>query len=304
MNIYTHNFNINSDSGPNKFTRQLMSTMIRNQKVNLTSKQNANVEFCLIQQDSKKEKPMLLRLDGIWFNSEQDYRNQNAPIEYSYKNSDAVVFQSNFNKKLTESWFGEHHNSHVIHNAADHSFIKSIEKYPVDFSNIFEKDCEVWTCASSWRPHKRLRENIRYFLEFAPKNAKLAIAGKGVEPELRKEFNDKRINFLGDLMYPALVALYLRSTTFIHLSYLDHCPNVVVDAQAAGCKIICSSTGGTSEIIESGTVVIEDEWDFKPCKLYKPPAIKFDSFKHYSISRNRTIVNCAKRYFDVLQGII
>ena len=40
-------------------------------------------------------------------------------IEYSYNNADAVIFQSQFNKLLTEHWFGKHKNSYVFHNAPD-----------------------------------------------------------------------------------------------------------------------------------------------------------------------------------------
>ena len=95
-----------------------------------------------------------------------------------------------------------------------------------------------------------------YFLEFAPKKAQLAIAG-GLGMDEAKEIMslDKRIHILGDLDYMSLLSLYKRSSTFIHLSYLDHCPNVVVDAQAAGCHIICSSTGGTKEVVSKGTAI-------------------------------------------------
>ena len=132
----------------------------------------------------------------------------------------------------------------------------------------------------------------------------MAVAGKGAATERLNHLNNKRIKFLDELDYMSLLSLYKRSSTFIHLAYLDHCPNVVVDAQAAGCKIICSSTGGTYEIVEKGTIVLEDEWDFKPCKLYEPPKIKFDSFKHVSISKNRNIIKCAKKYHSVLKSII
>ena len=303
MKIFAHNFNPQSNSGPNKFTRQLFKNMQKEHGVSFTNnQQEADVEFCLIEQVAHKVKPMVLRLDGIWFNSEQNYKEQNRLIEFSYKNADAVVFQSEFNKKLTESWFGKHKNSYVIHNAAD---MKQIERANAAFwNNTFGKDSEVWSCASSWRPHKRLNENIRYFLEFAPKNAFLAIAGKGSSSERLNYRHNERIKFLNELDYMSLLSLYKRSSTFVHLAYLDHCPNVVVDAQAAGCKIICSSSGGTSEIVEKGTVVVEDEWDFKPCKLYQPPKLKFDSFKHYTMNKNRNIVNCTKKYYDILKGII
>lgn len=303
MKIFSHNFNIQSNSGPNKFTRQLFKQMEKEHGVNyVNSQQEADVEFCLIQQVTNKVKPMVLRLDGIWFNSEQNYKEQNRIIEFSYKNADAVVFQSEFNKKLTEAWFGKHRNSYVIHNAADLNQIKRANA--AFWNNTFGKDTEVWSCASSWRPHKRLNENIRYFLEFAPKNAILAVAGKGSESERLHYHLNKRIKFLGELDYMSLLSLYKKSSTFIHLAYLDHCPNVVVDAQAAKCRIICSSTGGTAEIVENGTIVFEEEWDFKPCKLYQPPSLIFDSFKHYTMTKNRNIVKCANQYYNILKEVI
>jgi glycosyltransferase involved in cell wall biosynthesis len=303
MKIFAHNFNPQSNSGPNKFTRQLFNQMQKDYDVSYTiNQQEADVEFCLIQQVVHKVKPMVLRLDGIWFNSDQNYKEQNKIIEFSYKNADAVIFQSKFNKKLVESWFGKHKNPHVIHNAAD---FKQVERANAAFwNNTFGKDTEVWSCAASWRPHKRLNENIKYFLEFAPPNAILAIAGKGVESERNQYLSNNRIKFLNELDYMSLLSLYKRSSTFIHLAYLDHCPNVVVDAQAAGCRIICSSTGGTSEIVESGTIVIEEEWDFKPCKLYNPPKLEFKKFKHFSMAKNRNIINCSKKYHDVIKEIL
>jgi 2'-5' RNA ligase len=97
---------------------------------------------------TQKKKPMVLRLDGIYFNSEQDFRSQNAPIKFSYDNADAVVFQSEFNKKLTEAWFGVHKNSFVVHNAFLET--RSLDK---TFKEL-HRGLEIWSCASSWRPHK------------------------------------------------------------------------------------------------------------------------------------------------------
>ena len=300
MKIYTHNFNPSSNSGPNKFTRTLFAQLIRTKNVRLVDDQKeSDVEFCLIQQQAHKVKPMLLRLDGIWFNSEQDYKQQNAPLLYSYNNADAVVFQSNFNKKLTESWFGPHKNSHVIHNAADLKLIESANKHFWD--KRFGVNTDVWCCASSWRPHKRLNENIKYFLEFAPNDTIFAIAGALGMDEAKKIPNDKRIVLMGDLDYMSLLSLYKRSSTFVHLAYLDHCPNVVVDAQAAGCHVICSSTGGTSELIVNGTVMLEEKWDYSPIKLYDPPDIDFSKkIKIEKVAENDNIVKCSEKYYNLL----
>tara|TARA_R110001592_G_scaffold175969_3_gene415376 strand:- start:9087 stop:10046 length:960 start_codon:yes stop_codon:yes gene_type:complete len=318
IKVYTHNFNPQSDSGPNKFTRTLLSRLIGEKKISITNNaDDADVEFCVIQQQSVMVKPMVLRLDGIYFNSVQDFDQQNAPIKFAYDNASAVIFQSNFNKKLTESWFGPHKNGHVIHNAADLQIINhpDVLKLSKQIAWPWPEDKEVWSCAASWRPHKRLKDNVRYFLEHAPDNAVFAIAGElgGDKPEYYTGL-DARIHYLGKLNYPQLICLYHRSTTFIHLAYLDHCPNVVVDAQAAGCRIICSSTGGTHEVVDGGIVILEDEWDFKPCELYNPPQMDFSKTKEIAIHRdlkdketNKSVthfVKCVSAYYDIMKGLL
>ena len=322
MKIFTHNFNPHSNSGPNKFTRTLFRHLINHKEVSLVNQEEADVEFCVIQQQAHKKKPMVLRLDGIYFNSEQDFNQQNAPIKFAYDNADAVVFQSNFNKKLTEHWFGPHKNGHVIHNAADSSFINLpdlkqgvVPKYSDEMFWPWEHDKEVWSCAASWRPHKRLLQNVLYFLDHAPDNAVFAIAG-GLGMDEAKEYLNMspRIYFLGELVYPQLISLYHRSSTFVHLAYLDHCPNVVIDAQAAGCKIICSSTGGTHEVVDNGIMILEDEWDFKPCALYKPPQMDFSKVKEIAVHRDfrdrktgkkvSRFVQCANAYYNIFKEVI
>jgi len=158
VKIYPHNYNQHSLSGPNKFTTQLFNCLSKVYSINLVNNpRSADIEFCLIQQATHKVKPMVLRLDGIWFNSEQDYDQQNKPIKFSYNNADVVIFQSEFNKKLTENWFGRHRNSHVIHNAPDLNLINGemINNAYKKISWPWKEGVEVWSSASTWRPHKR-----------------------------------------------------------------------------------------------------------------------------------------------------
>ena len=311
MKVFTHNFNPNSNSGPNKFTRTLFSKLISDNKVEITDQESADIEFCVIQQQANNIKPMILRLDGIYFNSDQDFKQQNAPIKFAYENAEAVIFQSNFNKKLTESWFGPHKNGNVIHNASDPKVIH----HPLildTFNKInwpWSKEKEVWCSAASWRPHKRLLQNILYFLNHAPKDAIFAIAGSLGMDEAKSYLNmSDRICYLGELNYEQLICLYHRSSTFVHLAYLDHCPNVVIDAQEAGCKIICSSTGGTKEIVNKGIMIIEEEWDLKPCRLYKPPQMDFSKTKKISKlnqeNEKNLFENCANSYYNIFKEVL
>jgi glycosyltransferase involved in cell wall biosynthesis len=230
-----------------------------------------DARLCFIETNKPKIEniPLVQRLDGIYFNSSQPYRMQNTNIEKTYKEADGVIFQSSFNKELTTKYFGEHKNGTVINNGADIDYIDNALtfKHP-----ILDKHENIWCCASSWRPHKRLAENIRYFLEYSSEKDCLVVAGENGNnvPKL------DRVYYVGQLSVIQLISLYKRSKYFIHLAWLDHCPNVVVDARASGCQIICSSAGGTKEIAGPDAIVIEeDEWDFKPVKLYEPPSMDF-----------------------------
>lgn len=307
MKIFFHNFNPRSDSGPNKFTRQLFENLSKRNKIQIALNQKeADVEFALISLEREPIRPVLLRLDGIYFNSDQDFKTQNAPIKYSYEKSSHVVFQSNFNKKLTEKWFGKKESSSVILNAPDNSIIESVSTNL--WSEHFEEKKEIWSCASSWRPHKRLEENLRYFLEKSPKDAVMIVAGSNADIDIIDKYSQKsggRVFYVGNLSYLDLISLYKRSNFFLHLAYLDHCPNVVVDAQASGCKVVCSSSGGTSELLTDGVVILENEWDFSPIKLYEPPPLNLSSSKRvFKTNSNPDINKTADMYFERLCGII
>lgn len=267
MNIHLENINLQSTSGPNHFA----SKLIKHMDASFDLGKNPDARLCFIETHKPKIEniPLIQRLDGIYFNLEQPYRLQNANIEKTYKEADGVIFQSNFNKELTTRYFGEHRNGVVVHNGADVEYINSAPKLK---NPSIEKYENVWCCASSWRPHKRLAENIRYFLEHSSEKDCLIVAGEngGNIP------NIDRVYYVGKISVLQLIALYKRSKYFLHLAWLDHCPNVVVDARASGCQIICSSAGGTKEIAGPDAIVIEENgWDFKPVKLYEPPSMDF-----------------------------
>ena len=298
MKVFLENFNENSDSGPNGFTKKLFKNLIEKHEVKITSHDDADLSFCLIQETIDINKPRILRLDGIYFNLEQDYQALNNPIRRTYYKSDAVIFQTEFNKKLIESWFGPHKNGNVIRNGTDVELIEKIPSIQNEDLNNFQ---EIWSCAAAWRPHKRLDENIRYFLEFAPTNACLIIMGKDASPWLIKH---PRVFYVGHLSWEHQIMIFKRSKVFLHLAFLDHCPNVVVDARASGCKIICSSSGGTKEIAGKDSIIIEEEdWDFKPLSLYKPPKMNFERIIKNDFDVSINIKEISKNYIDVMSGV-
>lgn len=267
MKIRFENVDLNNSSGPNSFASKLaIQLKTRGHEI---VKHNYDAALCFIEDVSNLPSQNLFqRLDGIYFNTDFNFQQQNANILRTYKKATGVIFQSQFNQKLIFNYFGHHPNSVIIPNGADLKLIESIG--PIE-NKALDKYETVWSCAASWRPHKRLKENIDYFLEHRGAADCLVIAGKP-----NYHFKDPNIFYVGNIEYKKLLSVYKRSKYFIHLSWLDHCPNVVVDARASGCQIICSSTGGTKEIAGLNAIVIgEKEWDFKPTKLYSPPPMDF-----------------------------
>ncbi len=296
MNIFLDNVDLKSRSGPNHFAKKLKKYMER-QGDTFTHAEVFDAQISFIQISNQMAMaPVFQRLDGIYFNSEQDFERMNGPIRESYAKSSGVIFQSEFNKELTFKYFGEHVNYKVIHNGADLEYIETVGPLETSAIDDYEK---VWCCASSWRPHKRLNENIRYFLEHSSEKDCLVVAG-----DVREKTPHSRIYYTGDLDIMTLTSLYKRSDYFLHLAYLDHCPNVVVDAAACGCHIVCSSSGGTKEVAQNATVIEEEEWDFKPTLLYKPPEMDFTKKKSNDIMTNIDMSFVASQYAKFIGGKI
>lgn len=299
MRIALDNVNLASRSGPNGFAKKLMVSMPDEHTVAYgLSDPDVQLSFISIARD--KGTPICLRLDGIYFNSEQNWQAMNAPIKASYDRADAVIFQSEFNLTLSEKYFGKHKNAHVIHNG---SLTKQLDNHPILSHKDLDQYDDIWCCASSWRPHKRLSENIKYFLRHSLENDCLVIAG--ANPDVDVDSLPDNVFYAGDLTQDLLWSLFRASKYFIHLAWLDHCPNVVVDARAAGCHIVCSSAGGTKEVAGlNSTIIEEDEWDFSPLALYKPPTMDFS--KKISNTRESIIGmdEVANAYLDVLRKLV
>ena len=265
-----------SSSGPNSFARKLFDALTEaGHGVAYALGNDAwspDVRLSFIQSTPVLDPvPTALRLDGIYFNTRQSWEEMNRPIRSSYESADLIVHQTDFDKRLIERYFGAHPESVVIRNAGDPGKSMSIAPLVHPTLDSFE---QTWVSASSWRPHKRLRENIRYFQEHAGKWDCMVVAGQ-VNEDLTG-VSLERVFFAGDLDQASLASLYRRATFFVHLAWLDHCPNVVVDARASGCRIICASSGGTEEVAGREAIVVEEqEWDLSPLDLYSPPSLDF-----------------------------
>ncbi len=296
MRILFNNVNFDSRSGPNGFGLKLARQLIKVGHEIVA--QDPDVALSFIQGYVPGTKNVL-RLDGIWFNVSQDWKKMNEPIRKSYDLADSIIVQSEFNKELVFNYFGKRENVQVVHNGTDLSILEKIHPANTDHSRN-----ETWLCASSWRPHKRLAENIEYFQCAAGEKDVLFVAGSG-DAKAAIDCKDPRVVYVGDLSWEHLVSLMKAASNFIHLAYLDHCPNVVVDARAAGCRIVCSDSGGTVEIAGSDAVVVKDtNWDFSPTALYEPPGLDMSNLGSPMEPKSNNIVDVCDQYCEIFENLV
>ena len=294
MKIQFENVDFFSTSGHNGFGLKLARQLLNDGHKLTNSDPDVRLSFIQSMNDFN---PTVLRLDGIYFNSEQDWERMNEPVRRSYNHARAVVVQSEFDKKLIFKFFGERDNVHVIHNGTNIELIKNISPRPIPSNEI------IWMCASSWRPHKRLDENIRLFQHFRGSYDKLIVAGKNAH--VSNDVDTTDVCFLGDLPWEEMIGWMKSASHFIHLAWLDHCPNVVVDAKASGCKLHVSDAGGTVELVGETDVVYHDaEFGFEPVKLYSPPHMNFLNATCGTSTKSLLMNECSKKYIEVLKSVI
>ncbi len=207
----------------------------------------------------------ILRLDGLYFDTENtvgDNSKLNAPLKKAYYEFDKIIFQSEFSKKMYFTHFGKTEKTYrIIYNGVPKEFSSTgpMYKYPFDKTLI---------CSSNWRAHKRLTAIIDGFRELKSQNIGLAILGENITIDSREN-----IIVLGRIP-PHKLPFYLRGAdAFVHLSWLDWCPNTVVEALACGLPVLCGHNGGTKELVKDSGIIMEFEetYDFNKIKLYKPP---------------------------------
>lgn len=206
----------------------------------------------------KSRRPRFLRLDGVYFNTAQNWISKNGSIETAVAEADGIICQSQWGFEMSKRYVGVNpEKATVILNGAP------VLPYNPDKGNYF-------MAVSKWRPHKRMNDIIESFL-MADTDDKLLVCGSAM-PEIKHQ----RIQYCGLVPQERLAELYVRAKGLIHLCWFDCCPNSVVEATCSGCPTITNNVGGTREIVEpAGGIVLELDkpYNYETVDLYNPPEI-------------------------------
>ena len=296
MRVLFSNVDFNSYTGPNQFGFKLANELMKN-GVEVTPDQAEDHDLCLafIENYIETDKPLIQRLDGIWFKPD-DFIDKNKHILQTYNSADGIIFQSEFDKIMIEKHFGKRDvPSRVIHNGTYAANVLKDKNIKIEWLENIKKDfSKVFVASSQWtnRPHKRLDEIIRFvneYSEWSGEKCCLVTLGNSDKFEKNTEifYSESFIQIhLGNVLPSQSFVPVCYADWFLHFAYLDHCPNVVVDALACQVPVICSSTGGTKEIVrDRGFTIQEEVFDFELCDYTNPPKMQFEE-KYFKVIKN------------------
>ena len=302
VKIYFDNVDFNSSSGPNTFGSRLATELNLNPEIEIVGKaDNYDIFLCFIEPtcQPKSSSKFVQRLDGIWFKPDQ-FESHNQLIKWAYDNADAVVWQSEFDKNMTTKWWGNRY-GRIISNGIKLEEIKLVP----EILELKEKFDRIFVCSASWHRQKRLKENIELFLKVAGQNDALIVLGKNPDFSSR----DRRILYAGQQTHEFCLQLYYIADWMIHLAWLDHCPNVVVEALSQGCPVICTDSGGTKELVQNNGIVIRESvpYEYQLCDYDNPPSLNFDDFSLSPVAVQKdylSIKECAGKYVTLFKKLI
>lgn len=330
MRIFFDGVNFESRTGPNSFALRLARQLsLMGHTVADPDDYDVALVFVEATPRLNKCRPYVHRLDGFWMKPLEFESGRNKGILDTYAHADGLVWQSQFDMDMGLRWLGQpgrlslHSDlvkSIVIPNGVP---LKQREELStgVRSLNIRAEHDEVFVCSANWHPQKRLAENIRLFRRVRrdPRRSCLIVLGDHPDVVVKARADD-RVFYAGSLPHDDCLALYSIADWMLHLAWLDHCPNTVVEALSVGTPVVCSPAGGTVELLwdpsggmaHRGLTVNEAPHDMGLADYDRPPDMTsaIEHMDHlprkwpaFNVS-DLDIVLCAERYERALMGVL
>jgi glycosyltransferase involved in cell wall biosynthesis len=272
--------NNKGESGASNFLNVLKRTILSSELAKIRSPFNPFHDVALFSSVARNihKKPYVLRLDGIYYDLKERYgsnKKLNYSIFESINNANSIIFQSEFSKSLVQSHYGSLiSSSEVILNGIDIKEKNTCSENQKD--KISNK--KIILCSAKWRGFKRLDATIKTVDKLRKEiNCELQIIGDTGGVNVNYNF----VKCIGDVNHSEINNYLENADLFLHLAWLDNCPNSVIEAIGARVPVVCSNIGGTREIIEAtqGGIVsmCDPNVDYSQLvDLHNPPKPNYD----------------------------
>lgn len=307
MKVYFNNVDFSAEhAGPNCFAKRL-AVQFGKMGISVADSDDYDVGLVFIEPTMQLNfhKPFVQRVDGMWFRPDQHKAGMNHNIEWTHRNADLVIHQSEFDKQMLSKWVGTPKRCVTIPNGIDVQPTNLRSESLIEIRKRFDK---VFVCSANWHKQKRLIDNINFFKAIrASQHPNSCLIVLGSNPDVNVA--DRGIFYTGSIRHDLCAEVYSIADWMIHLAWLDHCPNVVVEAISQGCPVVCSSEGGTRELVgtENGIVVADESpFDFNLVDYDNPPRVPLanvptlpEGFR--ANPESVSIVKTAERYAEALR---
>ena len=314
MKIHFDNINFDSNTGPNTFAKRLAMGIFESGHEIVLNGYNADISLVFIERSGCKiANKVVQRLDGIWFKPDEFYIKNNK-IKDLYNTSNAVIWQSEFDKNFIINWWGDHKCGKIIRNGID---IKPVQHIDIPALISLRKEYDkIYVCSANWHKQKRLRSNIELFNklrnESLNENINSCLIVLGNNPDVL--ISSPHIFYAGSLEHNTCLQIYSICDWMLHLAWADHCPNVVIEALSQGTPIVCSNVGGTKELIGDYGVILNETIHYNN-ELYdydNPPELDLTQITklpsrhelNYSTICDININNVVKSYIELFKKVL
>lgn len=299
-------------TGPSLFMHQLRQSIERQRLARTTAFLNPFTDINIYASVARNPwgKPYLLRLDGISYDkalSDQENYFRNHPIYRSIDGATGIVMQSHWAKKLIERFhpFGNVP-LEIIPNGVDLRLF-SCEGIEHRAELGISRNEIVFISSAKWRAHKRLDSVIEVYRRYRKEintNCRLVVLG---QLDSQKQCDVLGVHYIGQVPHEELASWYRTADVCLFFSWLDTCPNTVVEALACGLPVVCTNQGGTRELVEStsgGIVVAADApFSLEHVELYNPPVPDLDALLkaviHVVDNRKKIVSNMDRSKVDI-----
>ncbi len=258
------------------------------------------------------QRPWVIRLDGVHFNATEDYAKRNKALAESVSSAEGMIYQSKWGKCMADEYCGESlGETTIIMNGVD-----SPEGW-VKNTKIRRKlivACSRWGDQRYKRKFKRLEQTVESFVKsgLADKGYTLMVLGEHYLPE--GTYSECKGVELKGRVHPDEVHDYLsEAVLFMHLSWMDCCPNGVVEALAAEVPVLYCAEG-VGEIVGDAGRKVNDSPLNHPCDTGKPPLLNTDEVAGIMIEMVNTnwgsaqfpdvsMKTCGKKYAEMFRRV-
>jgi glycosyltransferase involved in cell wall biosynthesis len=227
---------------------------------------SCDVQLSLVRIEKNNNLPTVLRIDGIYYDLDTDYKKRNLALSTSNSVADAVIYQSDYSEKLCQRFLNPRKTGaifKVVYNGTDPNWCGERKSHAG--INV--------VVISKWRRLKRLKEIIDLFLDFVKvvPDSTLHIVGKLHD---NKPVKHNKIVYYGMVSREVVGSILNIADLSLHLCKRDSCPNSVVETIAAGVPVITTNKGGgTVEMcsMAEGCIICKGDFDndFKPDYPYR-----------------------------------